>query len=122
MRHKVKSTRLNRTRNQLRALMRSLVTSLVLYESIETTRPRAKMARGIVDRIIHKAKTMDKMNAIRYVNAYLLDKNASVKVFDELVTRFKDRESGFTRMINTRIRSGDNAQLVQFQLVESAAK
>ena len=98
--------------------MRSIVTSLVLYESIETTRDKAKMARGIVDRIIVKAKGEDKMNAIRYVNRYLLDKNASIKVIEELVPRYKEKNSGFTTYVNTRIRTGDNAQLVQFSLVD----
>lgn len=117
MRHQVKSTRLNRPRHQLKALMRSLVTSIILYESIETTRDKAKMARTYVDRIIATAKRKDKQNAIRYVNSFLLDKNASVKVIDEFVKKYADRPSGFTRFTNTRIRKGDNAQMVQFELV-----
>lgn len=117
MRHRVKSVRLNRPKNQLKALIRSLVTSIILYEKIETTRDKAKLARSYVDRLINKAKKKDKMNAIRYINSFLLDKKASLKVMEDLVERFKDRPSGFTRFTNTRIRSGDNAQLVQFELL-----
>jgi large subunit ribosomal protein L17 len=119
MRHKVKSVRLNRPKAQLRALVRSLATSLVLYESIETTRDKAKLVRGYVDRIITHAKKSDTVNAIRYVNEFLLDKNASKKVMEELVPRFEKRTSGFTRYVNTRIRKGDNAQLVLFQLLNN---
>jgi large subunit ribosomal protein L17 len=97
--------------------MRSLVTSIILYESIETTRNKAKMARAHVDRIIATAKRKDKLNAIRYVSGFLLDKNASLKVIDELIEKYKNRPSGFTRFTNTRIRKGDNAQMVQFELV-----
>ncbi len=117
MRHLVKSTRLNRPSNQLKALLRSLATSVILYESIETTEDKAKLAKGLVDRLIATAKRKDKLNAIRYLKIYLYDDNASRKVMDELVTRYQDRTSGFTRMVRTRIRTGDNAQLVQFQLV-----
>lgn len=118
MRHKVKSVRLNRPRAQLKALLRSLVTSVILYETIETTRDKAKLARGYVDRIIATAKRKDEMNAIRYINSFLLNKSASMKVMQELKERFKDRQSGFTRFTNTRIRTGDGAQLVQFQLLD----
>jgi large subunit ribosomal protein L17 len=117
MRHQVQSTRLNRKSNQLRALMRSLVTSLFLYESIETTRDKAKMARTYADRMIATAKRKDKVGAIRYIQRFLLDKNASLKTMEELIVRYKDRDSGFTRYTNTRIRKGDNAQMVQFELV-----
>ena len=117
MRHRVKSVRLNRTTSQLRALMRSLVTSVILYENVETTKDKAKLACGLVDRIIATAKRKDTVSAIRYVNSYLLDVNASRKVMDELAPRYKDRTSGFTRIVNSRIREGDAAQLVQFQLV-----
>lgn len=121
MRHRVKSVRLNRPQHQLKALVRNIVTSLILFEKIETTRDKAKFARGLVDRIITQAKKKvaqgDSMNAIRYMQQYLFDKNASKKVIEELVVRYKDRPSGFTRIVNTRIRGGDAAQLVQFQLV-----
>lgn len=122
MRHRVKSVRLNRPRNQLKALVRSLATSLILRESIETTRDKAKLARELVDRVIARAKLKvsqgDTMNAIRFIQKHLLDESASRKVIEQLVTRYKDRPSGFTRITNTRIRTGDAAQMVQFQLLQ----
>ena len=122
MRHRVKSVRLNRPRHQLKALVRSLATSLILRESVETTRDKAKLARELVDRVIARAKLKvsqgDTMNAIRFIQKHLLDENASKKVIEQLVTRYKDRPSGFTRITNTRIRTGDAAQMVQFQLLQ----
>ena len=117
MRHKVQLKRFNRKKGHRVALLRSLVTSLILYESIETTRDKAKAARGIVDRMITRAKNKDTMNAIRYLNKHLLDKKASMKVMDVLTKRYSDRSSGFTRFVNTRKRIGDNSQLVQFLLI-----
>ncbi len=117
MRHR-KDTRV---KGALKATIRNLVTSLVLYERVETNREKAKEAQRDLDRLIATAKRKvlanDKMNAIRYIGEYLLDKNASVKIIDELVSRYKDRSSGFTRIVNTRIRGGDGAQMVEFQLV-----
>ena len=117
MRHRVKNTRLNRSKSKLRALMRSIVTSLILYEKIETTRDKAKLAKSYVDRLISRAKTKEKMSAIRYIMRFVFDKQASMKVIDELALRYQDRDSGFTRSTNTRVRTGDNAQMVLFELI-----
>ena len=84
MRHRVKSVRLNRPSSQLRALVRSLVTSVILYEHIETTRDKAKLARGVVDRIIVTAKKKDKMNAIREVARYVFTKESSIELFSNI--------------------------------------
>ena len=123
MRHRVKSVRLNRNGAQLKALMRNLVTSVILFEKVETTKDKAKMAQAQVDRVIATAKRKvaagDTMNAIRYIQQYVFDANASKKVIEELVKRYEKRESGFTRIVNSRIREGDAAQLVQFQLLKN---
>ncbi|PCI24467.1 50S ribosomal protein L17 [Candidatus Peregrinibacteria bacterium] len=117
MRHKVKSKRLNRPREQLKALMRSLAISAVLYENIETTRDKAKMLRSFVDRLISRAKRKDKVSAIRYLQKHINNKDASLKIMETLVPRFKERDSGFSRFINTRICQGNAAQLVLFQIL-----
>ena len=117
MRHKVKSTRINRNSAQLKALIRSLVTAIVLREDVATTKPKAKLASALLDRIICTAKKKDKMNAIRFIKQYLYEESASVKVMSDLIERYKDRQSGFTRIIKTEYRPGDNAQMVKIQLV-----
>jgi len=117
MRHKVKSTRINRNSAQLKALVRSLVTAIILREDVSTTKPKAKIASALLDRIISKAKIKDKMNWIRYIKRYLYEESASIKVIEDLVERYKDRQSGFTRIVKTKNRPWDNAQMVKIQLV-----
>ena len=120
MRHNKKSVRLNRSKAKLKALKRSLLTSVILYEDIETTRDKAKFVRGVVDRIIVRAKKAPtQKDAIRYIKKYVFEKNASVKIMKDLVERFKNRSSGFTRFVNTRVRKGDGTQMVRFQLLDN---
>lgn len=117
MRHKVESTVINRNSAQLKALVRSLATSIILYESIKTTKQKAKLASKMIDRLITIAKKRDKLSAIRYSKKYLFWKNASEKLIEVLADRYKDRPSWFTRIIKLPCRAGDNAQSVQIQFV-----
>ena len=117
MRHKVKSTRINRNSAQLKAMVRNLVTSIILYESVKTTRPKAKLASRLIDRLIATAKKKDKVNAIRYSKQFLFWSSASSKLMDVLADRYKDRPSWFTRIVRLTNRAWDNAQSVQIQFV-----
>ena len=117
MRHKVKKTRINRDSAQLKALLRSLLTAIVINESIITTKPKAKLVSALLDRVISKAKWSDKMNAIRYAKKYLYTKESSVKMIDDLAVRYKDRTSWFSRIVKIWNRPWDNALKVCIQLV-----
>ena len=117
MRHKVKSTRINRNSAQLKALIRNLTSSIILYETVKTTKTKAKVASRLVDRLIATAKRKDKLNAIRYAKKYLFTNNASSKLIDVLVDRYQDRQSGFTQIIPLWNRKWDNAEIVQIQLI-----
>lgn len=99
------------------SLMRNLATSLFLYESIKTTEAKAKELRSIIDRVISRAKPAD-LNATRYVERILFDKNAVKKVISEIVPRYKKRTSGFTRIIKLDNRLGDRAPEVIIELVD----
>lgn len=117
MRHRVQKIRLNRKKGPRELLIRSLATSVILYESVKTTKAKAKLAAPLVERMITAVKTKDAMNAIRYVNQYLLDKNASKKLTQEIAEKYKNQQSGFTRISDLGPRSGDNAPMVQLELV-----
>ena len=91
---------------------RNLVTSLILYESIRTTRKRAKVVQPIIDRLITTAKRQSPMLAIRAINRVITDKNASRKLIENLRLRFADRPSGFTSLKAAGARKGDGADLV----------
>lgn len=103
-----------------KALVRNLVTSLILYESIRTTRARAKAIQPLFDRMMTKAKSRPPHIAVRFLDRIVTDKNASRKVFEVLVDRFHTRSSGFTSIQPVGRRRGDGAELVDISLIESS--
>lgn len=117
MRHRVQKSRLNRKKAPRELLVRNMATSVILYDKVKTTKAKALVVGPLVERLIATAKKKDDMNAVRYINKYLLDKNASRKVMQDLITKYKDRQSGFTRITNLGPRAGDNAPMVQLELV-----
>lgn len=117
MRHKVKSSKINRKPAHLKAMVRNLVTSIIIYEWVTTTRPKAKLASRVIDRLIATAKKKDKMSAIRYIQPNLFWKNASLKIMDVLIDKYKDRPSWFTRIMSIWKRPWDSADKVRIQFV-----
>jgi large subunit ribosomal protein L17 len=103
-------------------LERNLLTSILLYESIRTTKKRAQVIRPQVDRIITFAKTHTPMQAIRFINRKVTDKNACKKVMEVFVDRYKDRTSGLTRMVPAGARDGDGAEIVDLMLVDAGVE
>ncbi|MFH1670463.1 MAG: 50S ribosomal protein L17 [Patescibacteria group bacterium] len=101
-----------------RMLKRNLVTSLLLYESVRTTKRRAKAIQPTIDRLITVAKTRPPHIAIRFINSTVTDKNASRKVMEVYRERYSGRTSGLTRMVPVGERKGDGAELVDLSLVE----
>ena len=117
MRHRVKRTRLNRDDAHLAAMLKNLTTSILLYEKVKTTKPKAKLVKPIVERLISLAKKQSLQVTMKSLNAYLKDANASKKLIEELLKRYKDRNSGFVRIIPLGFRAGDAAKMVQIELV-----
>ncbi len=116
MRHRKKGRQLGRNTNHRRALFRSLVTSLLEHERIETTEAKAKEVRGFTERMITLGKQGD-LPARRRALSFLRSKEVVSKLFGEVAGRFRERHGGYTRMIKTRRRSGDAAELVALELV-----
>lgn len=121
MRHQNKSNRLARKPDQARLLLKNLVTSVLLYEKVRTTKKRAQVVRSLVDRVITMGKTQRTDRAIRSINTVVLDDNACRKVLEVLKPRYAKRTSGFTRMIPVGQRHGDGALMVDLSLVDSSA-
>ena len=117
MRHRVKSTRLNRDAAHLNSMLRNLATSIILYEKVKTTQAKAKLVKPIVEKLISSAKKQDLPTAMRALNAYLMDTNASKKLTRELLDRYKDRQSGYLRITPLGFRTGDAAKMVQLELL-----
>lgn len=97
-------------------LIRNLATSLVLYETIDTTEAKAKEIKSYIDRVLARNKTTD-FNAIRNLNTIFFDKNAVKKVIEELVPRFADRKSGFCKSYHLKNRAGDNSKMMRVELI-----
>jgi len=116
VRHRKKGRQLGRQTKHRWALFRSLVTSLLEHERIETTEAKAKEIRGFTDRMITLGKD-GSLPARRRALSFLRSKAVVTKLFSDVATRFKDRPGGYTRMVKTRRRIGDAAELVAIELV-----
>jgi large subunit ribosomal protein L17 len=117
MRHRVKGKKLGRQVGPRRALTRNLVTSLLMFDKIETTESKAKVVGPKIERIIRNAKKMELRNAITYLKGEVFDENASKKVLEVLIDKYKDRDSGFTRVLHLEPRRGDGARMARLELV-----
>lgn len=117
----LRTQRLSRKPAQRKQLVRNLVTSLLLYESIRTTETRAKVIQPLIEKMITKAKSQPPHLAVRSMNRIVTDKNASRKMFEVIVPMFQNRSSGFTRIRSLGRRIGDGAKLVEISLVSDDA-
>jgi large subunit ribosomal protein L17 len=109
--------KLHRERDQRRALVKGLADSLVKYESIETTFPKAKEVVPYVEKLITKAKVGDLHNR-RQVISGLQTVASAHKLVDQLVPKMTARSSGHLRIEKTRLRRGDNTQLARISFVD----
>lgn len=116
--------KLGRTSAARKAVFRSLVTDLFMYERIQTTEAKAKELRKVADKMITLAKRGD-LHARRQVAAYVRNETVDAesgqdviqKLFSDIATRFQDRNGGYTRLIKVGPRRGDAAPMVLIELV-----
>lgn len=99
-----------------RAMLRNLVTSMILAEKIETTEAKAKQIRSITEKMITLGKRND-LHARRQALAYLYDENAVTKLFEEIAPRYEERQGGYTRILKLGQRRGDAAPMAILELV-----
>jgi len=116
-RHGYQGRKLDRERDQRRALIKGLADSLVKYESIETTLPKAKEVVPYVEKLITKAKKGDLHNR-RQVLSGLQTVASAHKLVDEIAPKLSGRASGHLRIVKTGLRRGDNAQLARVSFVD----
>ncbi len=118
-RHQYKGRKLSRKTAQRKALMRNLASQIILHEKIETTLPKAKEVRPILERLITKAK-VDSVANRRHVAKYLSNRDKSLgKLFVELGPLYKNRQGGYLRIVRLGNREGDNAEMAQIQLIDT---
>jgi large subunit ribosomal protein L17 len=116
-RHGYQGRKFHRERDQRRALLKGLADSLVKYESIETTLPKAKEVVPYTEKLITKAKKGD-LHSRRQIISDLQTIASAHKLVDEIAPKLKGRNSGHLRIEKTKTRRGDNAQMARVSFVD----
>lgn len=117
MRHGKKINHLGRTASHRKAMLSNMATSLIQNKRIVTTVAKAKALRKYVEPIINRSKT-DTTHSRRMVFRYLQDKESVNILFNEVSERVADRDGGYTRILKTGNRLGDNASMCVIELVD----
>ena len=117
MRHNKKFNHLGRTASHRGAMLANMAISLIKHKRITTTVAKAKALKKYVEPLITKSKN-DTTNSRRVVFSYLQDKYAVTELFKEISLKIADRPGGYTRIIKTGKRLGDNADMCFIELVD----
>ena len=117
MRHRHGLRKLNRTSEHRQAMLRNMCVSLLRHEAIKTTLPKAKELRRVVEPLITMGKSPSLANK-RLAFSRLRDRDVVVKLFGELGPRYEKRPGGYTRILKTGFRVGDNAPMAFVELVD----
>lgn len=117
MRHGCKVNHLSRTHAHRVAMLSNMATSLIMHKRIETTLAKAKALRVYVEPIISRSKE-DSTHNRRMVFSYLQNKEAVNELFREVSQKVAQRPGGYTRILKTGIRQGDNSEMAIIELVD----
>ena len=117
MRHNKKVNHLGRKSAHRKALMSNMASSLLIHKRISTTLAKARALRSYVEPLITKAKE-DTTHSRRVVFSYLQDKDAVSELFRNISAKIADRPGGYTRILKTGNRLGDNAEMCIIELVD----
>lgn len=117
MRHKKKFNHLNRTSSHRKAMLSNMAASLILHKRISTTVAKAKALKMYVEPLITKSKN-DTTHSRRIVFSYLEQKEAVTELFKEVAPKIINRPGGYTRILRTGNRLGDNAEMCIIELVD----
>ena len=117
MRHGKKFNHLGRTNAHRKAMLSNMACSLIMHKRIRTTLAKAKALRGYVEPLITRSKD-DSTHSIRVVFSYLRSKEAVTELFREISVKVADRPGGYTRILKTGNRLGDNAEMCLIELVD----
>ena len=117
MRHGLGHRKLNRTSEHRKALFQNMLNSLIKYEQITTTLPKAKELKPLIDKVITIGKKNNLSNKKRLFSK-LQDKSSVIKVFDVLSSRYEKRQGGYSRVLKAGFRYGDDAPLAIIELVD----
>jgi len=117
MRHNKSFNHLGRTASHRKAMLSNMASSLIMHKSISTTLAKAKALRPYVEKLITKAKE-DNMHNRRIVFSYLQSKYSTKEIFGVVAEKVATRPGGYTRILKTGNRLGDNAEMCMMELVD----
>ena len=117
MRHKFGYKKLNRTSEHRKALIKNMLNSLIKYEQITTTLPKAKVLKPQADKVITLGKK-DSLQNTKILISKLQDTKSTNKVKKTLSKRYENRKGGYTRIIKAGFRYGDNAPMAVIEFVD----
>jgi len=129
MRHRVVKKTLGRNKDQRKALISNLAAQLIEQGSINTTLAKAKVVKPYVEKLVTKAikankseNNLIKFNTVKLLRKHLRSEKSIRSLMDNVAPKFLNRKGGYTRIIKTGNRSGDNAILARIEFVESISK
>ena len=117
MRHNLGYRKLNKTTEHRKALFKNMLNSLIKYEQIITTLPKAKELKPQIDKVITLGKKKQLSNKKKLFSK-LQDKNSVIKVFDILSKRYENRKGGYSRVLKAGFRTGDDAPMAVIELID----
>ena len=117
MRHKFGYRKLNKNSEHRKALFKNMLNSLIKYEQIITTLPKAKELKPKIDKVITIGKDI-KLSKKKYLFSKLQDQKSVKKVFDILSKRYAGRKGGYSRVLKAGFRTGDDAPMAVIELVD----
>jgi large subunit ribosomal protein L17 len=117
MRHNKKFNHLSRTSAHRKAMLSNMAASLIMHKRIQTTLPKAKALKVYVEPLLTKSKE-DTTHSRRTVFSYLQNKEAVTELFRTIAPKIADRQGGYTRILRTGFRLGDNAEMCFIELVD----
>ena len=117
MRHKLGYKKLNRTSEHRKALIKNMLNSLIKYEQIKTTLPKAKLIKPQAEKLITLGKKKNLTNT-RVLISKLQDKTNANKILNTLSKRYEKRAGGYTRIVKAGYRYGDNSPMAVIEFVD----
>lgn len=116
MKKRKRTRKLNRKRDQRKALLKSLATSLILKEKIKTTEAKAKEVTVFLEKMITRAQKRDVVSR-RFLSRFF-NKETTKKLVDEIAPRYKERKGGYTRIVKLGPRKTNGARMAIIELLE----
>ena len=117
MKKRISGYQLNRDTNARKALLKGLVSALIMHENIETTKAKGKAVQSVFEKMTTRAKRGQSSDS-RWIQGYIQDRSLVKKLVSDIAPRYKEIKSGYTKIVVVGNRRGDNATLVRLMLTK----